>query len=181
MKNHPSSNSQPSISSLVSSSLPPGPVPALVPPRGDITDPPLNSAAQVDDTADDLFGPAISAYSRAQALDDGIQVDANIGDFGEISREHFKLPCYMTAGLFAIIEKAVANERYCNDFRGVWHDVCWMGKLAIRSSRDASLAKYSVIIKGAGRRLTHRIRVECGPVDIDDPRPCLTFMLPGES
>jgi hypothetical protein len=134
-----------------------------------------------ESTEEDFFGPAISTYTRAQALDDGIQVDANIGDFGEISREHFNVPCYMTAGLFAIIEKAVANERFGNDFRGVWHDVCWMGKLAMRASRERSAFDYAVIIMGAGRRSRYRVRVECGPVDIDAPHPCLTFMLPEEA
>lgn len=131
-------------------------------------------------TNDSLFGEVIHTYTRAQALDDGMQIDANIGDLESVSRQHFKMPCYMTAGLFGIMENAVANERYGQDFAGIWHDICFMGSLAIRAGRGGSSASFKVIIKGAGRKSLYTVLVECGPVDVDDLRPCLTFMLPEE-
>lgn len=124
--------------------------------------------------------PVISAYTRAQALEDGEQIDANVGDFAEVTRQHFRFPCYMTSGVFNIIERAVKNPRHCNDLKGVWHDVCFMGGLAIRANRDGNFVGFKVIIRGAGRKSLYVLLAECGPVDIDDPRPSITFMLPEE-
>lgn len=127
---------------------------------------------------DVLFGEVIASYTRKEALADGFQVDASIGDLAEVTRQHFKFPCYITQGLWAIMDRATANRRHMNDLRGIWHDVCYLGRQAIRFSRDPSVVTFRCLIKGAGRQSLYTIRVECGPVDIDDPRPALTFGMP---
>lgn len=136
-----------------------------------------NTAATSD--MESLFGPVLYAYTRAQALDDGMQVDANIGDLGDVTPQHFRMPVYMTAGVFSLMEQAVSNPRYhYQDYKGIWHDVCTMAVHAIRASRDSSDVSFKVIIKGAGRKSYHTLCAQCGPVDLDDPRPCITIMLP---
>lgn len=52
----------------------------------------------------------IYAYTRQNALDDGFQVDANIGDFAEITAQYYKVPVYMTNGVFSLIGWAVNNK-----------------------------------------------------------------------
>jgi len=127
---------------------------------------------------DPIFGEVISSYSRRQALEDGMQADANIGDLAEVTRQHFKWPVYITRSLWNLMEKAVENRKYGNDWKGVWHDICWMGKQAMRISRDPHEVSFKVIITGTGRTKYHTIVLQAGPRDIDDPSPALTFMLP---
>jgi hypothetical protein len=137
------------------------------------------TATKTTDAMTELFGETIYSYTRAQALDDGQQVDANIGDLGDVTPQHFRMPVYMTAGVFAIMETAVNNPRYSyQDYKGIWHDVCTMAGLAIRASRNGSEVAFRVIIKGAGRKSLYTMVAQCGPVDIDDARSCITIMLP---
>lgn len=126
-----------------------------------------------------LFGKPIYTYTRKQAIEDGEQVDACVGDFAEVTRQHFSIPCFISRGLFVAMERAVRNPRYAQDFRGIWHDVCFLARQAINGNRGSNAAQFSVIIKGAGRsKSLHTVRVECGALDIDNARPCLTFGFP---
>jgi len=59
------------------------------------------------------------SYTRKEALEDGFQVDANIGDFAEVSRQHYKYPVFMTKAVFDLMERAVENPRWRDDFKGV--------------------------------------------------------------
>lgn len=122
----------------------------------------------------------IYSYTRKQAIDDGYQVKLE-NEHARIAREAgYKFPVYVTSGVLGLIEGAVANKKYCNDFNGVLWDICYMsvntGKML-----NNSIKEFTVIITGAGARKYHRLFVECGPTDIDNPEPCLTFMLPEEN
>lgn len=112
--------------------------------------------------------PIISAYSRAQALEDGFLVDAQQGDLAEVTRQHVgATPCAMTAAVHALIERAVTNPRAHNDWRGVWHDVLWMGQFARRASAQAGGTPrgFKVTITGTGRRRLHLLFISVGPGD----------------
>ncbi len=129
-------------------------------------------------TMQDMFGPVISSYSRAQAIEDGVLVDANIGDLAEVTRQHFKYPVAMTAAVFRLMEKAVNNPRWCNDYRGVWHDILHMSKVAIVRRIDPTQHLFRVIITGTGRRKYHTLKIVCHPGD--NAEPVLTVMMPNE-
>ena len=137
-----------------------------------------NENEQHPTDTDNPFGEVISAYTRRQALEDGQQIDANTGELADVTRQNFKWPCFITSSLFSIIEKAANNPNHGSDLKGIWHDICWMGKLAMRQSSDPTSVSYKVIIKGAGRKSTYVVVIQSGPLDIDDPKPALTFMLP---
>ena len=137
----------------------------------------MNSVSD-DAKTDNPFGEAIYAYSRAQAIEDGVLIDATIGDLAEVSRQHFKYPVAMTAAVFALMEKAVNHPRWCNDFKGVWHDILWMSKMGMMMRRDATQHLFRVIITGTGRRRNHTLKIVCGPGD--NTEPVLTVMLPEE-
>ncbi|MBN2209824.1 MAG: hypothetical protein JW709_00365 [Sedimentisphaerales bacterium] len=119
----------------------------------------------------------IYAYTRAQAIEDGVLIDATQGDFADISRQHYKYPIAMTTAVYALIEKAVHHPRWCNDVKGVWHDILWMSRVAARSL-DESTRLFQVIITGTGRKRTHTLKIVCGPGD--EGEPVLTVMLPNE-
>ena len=120
----------------------------------------------------------IHTYSRAQAIEDGVLIDANIGDLAEVTRQHYKVPVAMTAEVFGLIDRAVKNKRWCNDYRGVWHDILWMSRWAVIRRPDPSTVVFRVAITGVGRQKWHQLKAVCGPND--DGEPCLTVMLPNE-
>jgi hypothetical protein len=125
--------------------------------------------------------PLISTYTRQQAIEDGVLVDANQGELAEVTRQHFRVHVAMTAAVFAILERAVESRRHLNDFRGVWHDVCWSLRITIsRQLEDSSIPAllFRVIITGAGRRRYWTLKALMGPDD--EGAPCLTIMLPEE-
>lgn len=132
---------------------------------------------------DDLFGDLVYVYSRKQALEDGIQVDANTGDLGEVTRQHFKYPVYMTKSVYDLMQRAVNNKRWGNDLKGVWHDILSMSRFPVRrwhTPEGFEQVEFRVIIRGAGRKSIYNLIATVGPTDFDDPSPCVTFQLPGE-
>jgi hypothetical protein len=120
----------------------------------------------------------ISVYTRAQAIADGVLADATTGDLAEVSAQHFlRVHVAMTAAVFALIEQAVAHPQHANDWRGVWHDILWMSRVApLRSFPGGRLFK--VVITGTGRKRLHTLKALVHPDEAG--RPCLTIMLPDE-
>ena len=144
-----------------------------------------SQATRLQETPADFWGPPIHVYTRDQAIADGVLIDASIGDLAQVSRQHFGNPdlyhVAMTAGLFALIERAVNHPRHMNDYRGVWHDICWMSivlpERKLRSG-DAITTWFKVIITGTGRTKKHllkRVMTPAGKGVVD-----ITFMLADE-
>lgn len=121
----------------------------------------------------------IYSYTRKQALEDGFLVDANTGDFAEVTKQHYKYPVFMTRAVFDLIERAVNNPKWANDFEGVWHDILWMSRMMKREV-DESTVEFQVIIRGTGKKSKYTMLAQCSPMDIDDPTPVITIMLPDE-
>lgn len=114
----------------------------------------------------------ISAYSRADAIDDGVLVDANVGDFAEVTRQHYRYPVAMTAAVFGLMETAV-NSHQGRDYRGIWHDILHMSRYAV-VQRAQTYVVFQAHIAGKLRTL----RAVCGPGD--DLEPVITVMLEDE-
>lgn len=111
---------------------------------------------------DDFWKDAevISAYTRAQAIEDGTLVDATLGEIADVTRQHFgPVHVAMTRSTYELILRAVYNERHGNDWRGVWHDVLTMASGAVRRSanRGGTAEPFRVIITGAGRGKYHTL------------------------
>ena len=133
--------------------------------------------------ADELFtkDDIIFEYTLAQALEDGVLVDANIGDFAEVTLQHFKTTkVYMTRALFDLIEKAVANKRWCNDWKGVWHDILWMSQGARRHLQIGRPAFFQLIITGTGRKKLYTLQVALGFATPESKEPHLVYMMEDE-
>ena len=127
---------------------------------------------------DSLFGDVIYSYTREQAINDGVLVDATIGDFAEVTAQHHpRHHVAMTIAVFELIEKGVMNEKYCNDFKGVWHDILWMARCyGFRAIEGERL--FRVIITGTGRKRYHVLKAVAHAGDKGEP--CITIMLPNE-
>jgi len=122
----------------------------------------------------------IYTYTRKEAIEDGLQF--RLGDeLAQLAEEAgYKWPVYMTSGVWGLVEMAVNNKKHCNDLNGVLWDIFYMSRVTGQMLNN-SLKAFDVIITGTGQRKIHKIYVECGPIDFDNPEPCLTFMLPDEN
>ena len=124
----------------------------------------------------------ISSYSRADAIADGVLIDAMIGDFESVSRQHYKYPVAMTSAVYAIIDQAVKAQKYCNDYAGVWHDILHMAKQG-RDIAGGTGKEFEVYIQRFNAESFHAqnretFHILCGPGD--NAEPVLTVMLPNE-
>ncbi len=119
---------------------------------------------------EELFGPVIYAYTRAQALKDGELIDVT-----PLAREAGigKFPVAVTRGLDAICTPPKTSHE-SRDGR-LW-DVLWLLSFQIRvlarQGKQADRIAYQVKI---GRRLVNVV-ARCGPGD--DAEPVITVMLP---
>jgi len=124
----------------------------------------------------------IDTYSRQEAIEDGVLVDATVGDLAEVTRQHFKVPVAMTAAVWDLVEKAVLNPRHGNDRKGVWHDICSVLRTTIsRQPAETSSSEllFRVIVTGVHPTQTlQSLKAIMGPDD--DGGPCLTILLPEE-
>lgn len=133
-------------------------------------------------TEDDL----VYAYTRAQAIDDGVIIDANAGDLKEVTEQFFKIPVGISTGLYALMTKAVKNGYHSNDYKGVWHDITWMLHLRIKA-RDYSQYPdssapviFMVIITWGGRKRNHWLKATIEAASPFDSSPCLFVSLVDE-
>ena len=128
----------------------------------------------------DLWNGAdvIYSYTRAQAVEDGVLVDATTGNLAEVTRQHYRHPVAMTASVFDLMTRAVEHPKHCNDYRGVWHDILWMSRQNITRRIDATCHLFKVYITGIGRQRWHELKIQCHPGDQGEP--VLTIMFPEE-
>jgi hypothetical protein len=124
----------------------------------------------------------ISAYTRAQAIEDGVLVDMNQGEFGEVAREAgFQFPIAMTATAYGqYVDLTPAAVMAGNDRAGRWWDILWMLKHGIQSCRGNSselLFNLHCVVDRI-RPTPIALKSVCGPGD--NGEPVITIMLPEE-
>ena len=123
-----------------------------------------------------MFGEVIHSYTRAQAIADGVLIDATVGELAEVTQQHFQVPIAMTAAVHALIQEACDDPAHFNDRLGVWHDILWMARVAIqrRETHSPGLL-FPVIITPHGEI---KLKMHSGPGD--EGEHVLTLMLPHE-
>ena len=129
-----------------------------------------------------LFGEVIYSYTRAQAIDDGVLIDAT-----EMAREAgFKWPVALTVAAWAdcVAWSDADNERQVyQDQSGRLWDVLFMASFAVRTANNANrqLQFDMQRIPRNGRSTTSQrltLKLILGPGDGGEP--VITIMLPGE-
>lgn len=141
-----------------------------------------------ENSMEDLFGPVIYAYTRAQAIDDGVLVDLS-----EIAAEAgIRLPTAITAAAYERYVAVPEEMKGHQDESGRAWDIVWMLAHAIRSGKlNGSEGEFELLVampantgwepnekrEGQNQRLV-TLKAVCGPAD--DASPCLTIMKPGE-
>jgi len=131
---------------------------------------------------EDIFGPIISSYSRAQAIEDGVLIDVT-----SMAREAgFEWPAALTHAAWcdcvAWTERASRCQVHQDEAGRLW-DVLFMAFYAIRTTTDSGdrlrFSLYRVPIDGhsvEAEEVTLKLMV--GPGDVGEP--VITIMLPNE-
>ena len=140
--------------------------------------------------ADQPFGPMISCYTRAQAIEDGVLVDLTAdGETKQLVREAgFGVPVAMTSTAFTETVLAGTTETQDGEFifpsgqslKGRLWDVLMVMRFAARANRNTDRVYFAVDVdtNGDGKHKTVKLWSLIGPGD--DGEPVLTVMLEGE-
>jgi hypothetical protein len=126
---------------------------------------------------DSPFGPVIYSYTRAQAVADGVQVDVT----KTAQEAGIKYPMFLTRAVFDKYV-AVPPDVTGQDEAGRLWDVVWMTRFAILRSRPGcDRLPVALYVRNDNHRAKLvKLIATCGPLDIDDPAPAITVMLPDE-
>ena len=123
------------------------------------------------------FGPVIYSYTRKQAVADGVQVDVTT----TAKEAGITFPVFLTRTVFdayVAVPEGVTGQ----DEAGRTWDVCWMLRFAIiRSRSHGDRVPVALYVRNDNHRAKLvKLIAQCGPLDIDDPQPAITVMMPDE-
>ena len=129
------------------------------------------------DNTDSPFGPIIFSYTRKQALADGFQVEVT----ATAQEAGIKFPVFITRTVFDAYVAVPPGVTGQDESGRLW-DIVWMLRFAILRSRPGTdripVALYVRNDNRAARLI--KLFATCGPLDIDDPQPSITLMMPDE-
>ena len=126
---------------------------------------------------DSPFGNVIYAYTRKQAIADGVQVDVST----TAKEAGIRFPVFITRNAFDAYV-TVPPDAHGQDEAGRLWDVVWMLRFAIRkAAQGQDRLPFALYVRNDNRaaRLVKLIAT-CGALDMDDPQPAITIMLPDE-
>ena len=130
-----------------------------------------------NENTDSPFGAVIYSYTRKQAVADGVQVEVT----KTAQEAGIKFPVFLTRTVFdayVAVPEGVTGQ----DEAGRLWDIFWMLRFAIlRSHGHTDRLPVALYVRNDNRaaRLVKLI-ASCGALDIDDPQPAITVMMPGE-
>ena len=119
----------------------------------------------------------IHAYSRAQALEDGV-----LADISELAREAgFKYPVAVTQGVWEVLNPTEELKSAGQDLKGRTWDLLTILRYAIRGASGGDEAHFAplFILKAGERPQPVAMWAKCGPGD-DAVEPVISVMLRGE-
>jgi len=119
----------------------------------------------------------VYAYTRRQALADGVLVDVTRQASPAEMHGGFVVPVAVTAALWAAIEAIPDSLAGIVDARGRLHDVLWLALIATQRFLEVSGGTFAVQLPSRGtRQRVKTLRVEIGPDD--SGTPCVTIGFP---
>lgn len=123
------------------------------------------------------FGEIIYAYTRAQAVADGVQVEVS-----KVAAEAgIRFPVFLTRTVydsFVTVPEGVTGQ----DEAGRLWDIVWMTRFAIiRAKPGVDCVPVALYVRNDNHRARLvKLIATCGPLDIDDPQPVITVTMPDE-
>ena len=123
--------------------------------------------------------PVISAYSRAQAIEDGVLVD--VSETSEARELRFRFPIALTSAVWGMCVEVPEGVAW-QDWHGRLYDILFMMKAAIRGAEPGSdLIRFGLRVRNdnsPGLPPLVRLKAQCGPGD--NAEPVITVMFPDE-
>jgi hypothetical protein len=130
-----------------------------------------------DKTDADIFGPVLYAYTRSQAVADGVQVEVS-----KVAQEAgIRFPVFLTRAVYDSFVSVPSGVTGQDEAGRLW-DIVWMLRFAIRKAQPGrARLPFALYVRNDEKapRLVKLIAM-CGALDIDAPEPAITIMLPGE-
>jgi len=123
------------------------------------------------------FGDVVYSYTRAQAVADGVQVEVS-----KVAAEAgIKFPLFLTRMVFEAYVAVPPNVSGQDEAGRLW-DVVWMTRFAIlRAKPGVDRIPVALYVRNDNRAAKLvKLIATCGPLDIDDPQPAITVMMPDE-
>ena len=127
---------------------------------------------------DPLFGRVIYAYTRAQAIEDGVLVD--VSETGQ--QVGFKFPVAITEALLGRLTPTRADQSLGQDYEGRLWDVLWLAAFTGRlADRGEDTMNFTVVLQevnaqsGKPQNTDLRLWAVCGPGDNAEPVVTIGF------
>jgi len=126
---------------------------------------------------DNPFGKIIFAYTRAQAIADGVQVDITT----TAQEAGIRFPVFITRTAFDAYVTVPPDVTGQDEAGRTW-DIVWMLRHAIRKAPPGQTRlPFALYVRNDNRapRLIKLIAT-CGPLDLDKPEPAIIITMPDE-
>ncbi len=137
-----------------------------------------SGSSQVNDNSSPLESwPVVYTYTRKQALADETQFDVS----GTAKELGFTMPVFITCGVKDSCVSVPDGVDGQDEAGRLW-DVLWMLRLKVQLAGHGQDRVNMEVQVRTGRdslEIFHLVAV-CSAMDFDDPRPCITVMLPQE-
>jgi hypothetical protein len=126
---------------------------------------------------DSPFGEVIYAYTRAQAVADGFQVEVT----KTAQEAGIRFPVFLTRTVYDAYVTVPPNVTGQDEAGRLW-DIVWMLRFALLRSRPGCDRLPVALYVRNDDRAAKLIKLvaTCGPLDMDDPQPAITVMMPDE-
>lgn len=137
----------------------------------------MNTNNEHESNSPSPFGEVTCAYTRAQAVADGVQIEVS-----KIAQEAgIRFPMFLTRTVhdaYVTVPPGVTAQ----DEAGRLWDLVWMTRFAILRARPGvDRIPVALYVRNDNRRAKLvKLIATCGPLDIDDPQPAVTLQLPDE-
>ena len=123
------------------------------------------------------FGEVIYSYTRKQAIADGVQVDVST----VAAEADIRFPVFLTRTVFDAYVTVPPNVSGQDEAGRLW-DIVWMLRFAVQRSRPGCDHLPVALYVRNDNRAAKLIKLiaTCGPLDMGDPQPAITVMMPDE-
>jgi len=126
---------------------------------------------------DSPFGEIIYSYTRAQAVADGVQVEVT----KTAHEAGIRFPVFLTRTVYDAYVTVPPDISGQDEAGRLW-DIVWMTRFAILRARPGvDRIPAALYVRNDNQRAKLvKLIAQCGPLDIDDPQPAITVMMPDE-
>jgi len=123
---------------------------------------------------EEAFGaPVIYAYTRRQAIADGLQFQVPADLTAEAG---FRWPVFVTASVYAEAVRVPQGVEAQDETGRLW-DLLMVAAWCARAGEGPGPRQFTVFVRNDNLGpQPHTFYLEAGPVDLDDAAPCLTIM-----